>query len=357
MIDEKIKILIAEDDYLSRDLIIQVLKLNEKFVLYIAEDGEKALTLLFKEELDLIIISANLPKKSGFEILKIIQRGRKFSSIPTIVLILNSSERIKALNLGANIFLEKPYNIAELKLKVFNQIKLIECLKKKMIKKLQAKICEIEIEKAQREILLKLAMQSEKQMLFTDNFKAIKIATYTKELAKLCSDIPKHLLQNIYYASSFHNIGFISLPNNIKMKRGLYTQEERDLMEKHIKYGINFVSDFKNTNLLEVAKPIIEQYCERWDGLGYPKGLDGDDISFYARIVSISVYFNAISSPREHRDKKQKIYTNREVYFLIKSQSGKRFDPILIDVFLKNFKRFINIRDKISKKIKENSKN
>ena len=218
MMNEKIEILIAEDDYLSRDLINQVLKLNDELVLYIAEDGEKALDLLFRKELDLIILSANLPQKSGFEVLKIIQRGRKFSSIPTIVLISNSGERIKALNLGANIFLEKPYNIAELKLKVFNQIKLIECLKKKMIKKLQTKVCEIEIEKAQREILLKLAMQNEKQMLFHDDFKAIKTATYTRELAKLCSDIPKHLLQNIYYAASFHNIGFISLPNN-KLKK------------------------------------------------------------------------------------------------------------------------------------------
>ncbi len=355
MINKKINILIAEDDYFSREMIIEILKMNSLFDVWEAKNGDEALTLLFQNSFDMIILSINLPQKDGFEILKVIQRGRDFASIPTIVLVSNNEEKLKSLELGANIFLEKPYDILELKLKVSNQLKMIENLKNKMIKTFQGRVCELEIEKAQREILMKVVRQNEKQMLFVDNFKSLKIATYTKELSRLSSDIPQYLLQNIYYAASFHNIGFISLPNELKIKRGQYSEKEREIMEKHIKYGIEFVSDFKNTKLLEVAKPIIEQYCERWDGLGYPKGLKGDDISFYARVVSITVYFNALTSPREHRNKYQKIYTNREVYFLIKSQSKKRFDPILVDVLLENFAKFINLKDKILKKIENHN--
>ena len=352
---KKIKILIVEDDVFSRRVLVSMFKYDHfgnSFDIFESGDGKDALQKILNNNFDLILLDIHIPKMDGISVLKTIRRSNKFLLTPIIILTADLDEKIRALRCGASDFLVKPYDKVELKLKIFNQVKIKRYsmeLKRQVLEKakeLQDKI--YKTEESQRKFLLKLAMQSERQMFFSDSLKAEKIATYSKELSTLCCNFTPEALKNIYYAAAFHNIGFISLPNKIKNKNGQYTEQDRKLMQRHIYHGAKFLYGLENTNLLSVAKPIIEEYCERWDGKGYPRGLHGDDISFYARIVSIVVYFNALTSHRGYRSRV--VFSNREVYQILKKQSGKIFDPILIDVFLNNFDKFIKIRDRISSK-------
>ncbi len=348
-----IKILIVEDDVFSRKVLTTMFEYDDSgvnFNIVESDNGEDAIEKILTNNFDLILLDIHLPKKNGITVLRTIKRSRRFLLTPIIVLTADKEEKIKALQYGASDFILKPYDILELKLKIFNQVKVKKYsteLKYQIIhkaKELQSKIDKIE--DTQRKFLLKLAMQSEKQMSYSDSLRAEKVATYTKKFSMLCCHCSPQMLKNVYYSAAFHNIGFLSLPNNIKNKDGQYTTKDRELMQKHIEHGAKFLYGLENTDLLNIAKPIIEEYCERWDGKGYPRGLEGDDISFYARIVSIVVYFNALTSPRGYREKI--IFSDRDVYKLIQNQSGKIFDPILVDVFLINFDKFIAIKNRIS---------
>jgi len=354
---DKIKILIVEDDVFSRKILTAMFggKSSKTFDVYESGDGEDAIDKVLTNNFDLILLDIHIPKKDGLTVLRTIKRSRRFFLTPVIILTVDVEEKIRALRYGASDFLVKPYNKMELRLKIFNQVRIKKYsmeLKSQIIQKaqeLQSKISKIE--DTQRKFLLKLAMQTNKQLSFYDSLRAEKIAIYTKEFAMLCCHFPPESLKNIYYSAAFHNIGFISLPSNIKNKDGQYTQKDRKLMQKHIRHGAKFLYGLENTNLLRIAKPIIEEYCERWDGGGYPRGLKGDDISFYARIVSIIVYFNALTSPRTYRE--HEVFTDKEVFYLIKGQSGKIFDPILVDVFLDNYNKFIKIKNRLLDKMKK----
>ncbi len=349
-IDKKSRVLIVEDDLATRRMLVSMLK-NQEYETLEASNGEEALNILFSTNLDLIILDIHMPVKNGIDVLKTIKRTKKYLLMPIIVLTIDIHEKIEALRLGASDYLVKPFDKLELSLKIHNQIKIkrysmeMQNRVNNKIQDLNQKICNVE--ETQRKFLLKLAMQSERQMFFSDTLKAEKIASYTKEFVKIVCNLPEEILRKVYYSAAFHNIGFISLPSSLKNKKR-FTDEDRKMMQKHIEYGAKFIYGLENTELLSIAKPIIEEYCERWDGKGYPKGLKGDDISFYARVVAIVVYFNALTSPRGYR--KHNIFTDREVYYLMKRESGKMFDPILLDAFLKYYKRFIKIRDIIMKK-------
>ncbi len=352
---ETIKILIAEDDIFNREFLISLFLGYDNFEIHEAEDGEEALEKILEEHYDVVLLDIHMPKKTGIEVLQIIRRSKKLITTPVIVVTSNEEDRKKALSLGANDFLVKPYDSIELQIRLYNQVKLYKYSKnlEQMVKIKHLNLLKkIEkIEETQRKLLIKFALYAERQMGAKDGGKSKKIAEYTKLLSSYCCELPIEEQKDIYYAAAIHNIGFFALPHSIKTKNGKYTKEEREIMKKHILYSKEFLKDLEETDLIKVARPIVEQYCERWDGKGYPLGLKGDEISPYARIVTIAVYFNALTTPRDYRNKR--VFSDDEVYKILESQSGKIFDPILIDVFLKHFDEFLALRDKLNKPLKE----
>ena len=352
----RVKILIAEDDLASRKLLVSLFFRQGNIDIIEAKDGEEALSKVIQHNLDLILLDIHMPKRDGISILKTIRRNKKFLLTPIIMVTVDEKEKLEALRQGASDFIIKPYDKRELRLKVINQVK-IKKYSKDVTNTLIYKTKELHnqllhIQETQKKFLIKIAMHTERQMIFSDANRAEKIATYTKHLARLCCNMSQEQLKNLFYSAAFHNIGFISLPDSIKNKKGTYSDKDRALMQKHIKYGSDFLEGLENTDLINITKPIIEEYCERWDGKGYPKGLKGDNISFYARIVSIVVYFNALTSNRKHRIN-QKNFTDKEIYMILKSQSGKIFDPILLEVFLDNFRLFLKLRDRFVRRRKK----
>ena len=351
---DNIKILIAEDDIFNREFLVSMFIEYENFEIIEAADGQEAFDKILKHPLDVILLDVHMPKKNGLEIVKTVRKMAKYISVPIIVITSDKHDKTKALEYGANDFLAKPYDTMELKVRVYNQVKLrkysqkLEYQVEKKTKELKSKMSKIE--ETQRKLLLRIALFSEKQMTDIGSHKVEKIAVYTKYLAKICCGIPLSEQEDIYYSSALHNIGFFALPNNIRTKKGKYSSSERVAMQRHIEYGQKFLLGLEETDLLKIAKPIIEQYCERWDGKGYPNGLKGESISLYARIVTVCVFFNSLTTPRDYRDKI--IFSNKEVYSFMKEQSGKIFDPLLLDIFLKNFNKFIQLKNRLNKKVK-----
>ena len=133
-------------------------------------------------------------------------------------------------------------------------------------------------------------------------------------------------LKYLFYGSLLHDIGKMGVPDQILNKPGKLTIEERDIMKQHPTYAYEMLKDI---GYLQEAISIPHCHHENWDGTGYPKGLKGKDIPLLARIFSIIDNWDALTSDRAYR----KAWSKEKTISYIREQSGKMFDPGIVDLF------------------------
>ena len=131
------------------------------------------------------------------------------------------------------------------------------------------------------------------------------------------------------YASQLHDLGMVSVPDSIVSKAGPFSDEEREIMQRHPKVGAKLLEDCQSVPL-QLAQSIARSHHERWDGTGYPDGLQGEDIPIAARIVAVADTFDSIRQ-RPHRKNR----TLKEAFKTIEEGAGTQFDPRIVDAFLK----------------------
>jgi len=134
-------------------------------------------------------------------------------------------------------------------------------------------------------------------------------------------------LVHITRGALLHDIGKMAIPDGILLKPGPLTYDERELMKKHPVYAHNML---KRIDFLLPAIDIPYCHHEKWDGTGYPRGLKGEEIPFAARIFPVVDVWDALTSNRPYR----KGLPRDEVKERIKADSGKHFDPMVVDAFL-----------------------
>ncbi len=133
-------------------------------------------------------------------------------------------------------------------------------------------------------------------------------------------------LENLVYGSLLHDVGKISIRDNILMKEGPLTQAEYARMKEHAVIGWNLIQPMKL--MWEVAK-IIRHHHERFDGTGYPDGLAGEEIPIAARILGLVDVFDALTTVRPYKIAFDLDYSLE----IIRNESGKHFDPTVIEAF------------------------
>jgi len=153
-----------------------------------------------------------------------------------------------------------------------------------------------------------------------------RVTNLTKILAKMLG-ISDEELEHITRGALLHDIGKLSIPDHVLLKGGELTSEERNLMEQHPEFAKGMLEK------IEFLHPAIEiPYChhEKWDGSGYPRNLQGEDIPFAARIFAVVDVWDALTSERPYRD----AIAPDEVRRIIREKSGTHFDPRIVDAFL-----------------------
>ncbi len=141
-------------------------------------------------------------------------------------------------------------------------------------------------------------------------------------------------IQNTILSAPLHDIGKITVPDAILLKPGKLTDEEFCAIKNHTINGKKLIeesmADIENEDFVNVAKEVALYHHECWDGSGYPYGIKGDDIPLCARIMTIADVFDALAAKRVYKA----AMPISEVFDIIKSQRGKKFDPIVCDAFL-----------------------
>lgn len=145
----------------------------------------------------------------------------------------------------------------------------------------------------------------------------------------------------IKHASPLHDVGKVAIPDSILHKPGKLDAEEWEIMKKHVDYGVEILSNSKR-RLILVAKEIAGNHHEKWDGTGYPNNLAGDDIPISGRITALADVFDALGSLRSYK----KPWSDEEIQAEIRNQSGKHFEPKLVDLMLAHWQEFISIRSR-----------
>ncbi len=193
-----------------------------------------------------------------------------------------------------------------------------------------------EIHDTQRELIYTLGEVTENRSNETGNH-IKRVAEYAAILAKY-SGYEKDI-DIIKIASTMHDIGKIAIEDNILKKPGKLTGDEFERMKEHSIIGYQM---FKNSKrpILQAAAFIAKDHHEKWDGSGYPEGLKAEEIHPYGRIVAIADVFDALGSDRVYK----KAWEEERIYALFKEESGKHFDPKMIDIFFEHLDEILEIK-------------
>lgn len=166
-----------------------------------------------------------------------------------------------------------------------------------------------------------------------------RVSEYTRILCEgmgYASDV----VWNVSIASMMHDVGKLLVPHEIIEKPGRLTEEEFEKVKLHVDYGKKMLENSPG-EIMRISSMIAYQHHEKWDGTGY-KHLKGTDICTYAQIVAIADVFDALVSSRPYK----KAWTNEEAYEEIIAQSGRQFDPKLVEIFKNKFHEFEQVRMK-----------
>ncbi|MFA7084296.1 MAG: HD domain-containing phosphohydrolase [Arcobacteraceae bacterium] len=333
--------LLSIDDNKTNLLIVEsyakMLQLNIDSFL----DPKEALEKTQTQEYDLVIVDFMMPDINGLEFIELFRKTNQETPIIMLTAVGDDMKlQIDALQLGANDFLSKPINAPAFKARIINMLKL---RKAQLLIKDKALLLQEEVEQATKR--LKESEQETLQMLgktseYKDpetNAHTLRVAHYSKLLAHAYG-MDKEFQEVVFYASPFHDIGKIGIPDKILLKPGKLNEDEFAIMKKHSSIGYEILKGSKS-KYLKAGGVIAYNHHEKYDGTGYPNGLKGESIPILGRITAIADVFDALTSTRPYKE----AWSIEQAFELLEEEKGKHFDPILVELFLQQKQKVIEI--------------
>ena len=348
-------ILIAEDNKLQSQILEDLITpLGYKVIK--AFDGEETLEKAFRNLPDLILLDVVMPKLDGYKICKVLKKDNKTWFIPIIIITsLNKlNHNIKAIEMGADDFLTKPFNEILLSARIGSLIK-VKSLNDQIAMhsvslEQQVKERTSELQEAKNVTVFALAKLAECRDLETGEHLE-RIMNYSKIMAKELSTTKKYkniineeFVEMIYTSSSLHDIGKVGIPDRILLKPGKLTAEEFEIMKTHALIGGDALEaaekKIKGESFLKLAKEIAYSHHEKFDGSGYPFGYKGDDIPIGARIMALADVYDAMTSKRVYKNK----FSHEVTRNFIIANAENHFGPDIVQTFLNIENEFIRIK-------------
>jgi response regulator RpfG family c-di-GMP phosphodiesterase len=195
-----------------------------------------------------------------------------------------------------------------------------------------------EIEETQKEIIFRMGEIGESRSKETGNHvKRVAEYSYIIALGLGMSEEEAELLR---IASPMHDIGKVAIPDEVLKKPGKLTAEEYEIIKSHTVIGYNLLKNSRR-RILRTAAIVAAQHHEKWNGSGYPNGLAGEDIHLYGRITAIADVFDALASDRVYK----KAWELDRILNLFKEERGQHFDPKVVDTFMEQLPKILQIRD------------
>jgi hypothetical protein len=196
-----------------------------------------------------------------------------------------------------------------------------------------------ELKKAQEEIVMRLSIAAEFRDSTTYNH-LVRMSLYSYLIAKEMG-FDEEWCEKLKLAAPMHDIGKLGIKDMILLKPAKLTDEEFEEMKKHTIYGYEILKD-STIDILKMASNVALCHHEKYDGTGYPRGLKGEEIPIEARIVAVADVFDALTSRRPYKEP----YEIGRAVEIIEKDSGKHFDPKVVQAFKKALPEIIKILKK-----------
>ncbi len=335
----KQKILIADDSEMNRELLAAILE--EEYDIIQVNDGVQAVDCLQRqaEEISLLLLDIVMPHMDGFEVLSYMNKEHWIDSIPVVIISSeNSPIYIKrGYDLGATDFIEKPFDANMVLRRSANAI-LLGAKQRRMTSIVSNQIYERE---KSSKLMINILSHIVEFRNGESGLHVLHIQTITEMLLRQLVQkennryaLSKEQIRMITTASALHDIGKISIPDEILNKPGRLTAEEFAVIKGHSMAGANMLSelplDQKEEPLVKTAYEICRWHHERYDGGGYPDGLKGEEIPVSAQVVALADVYDALTSERCYKD----AYSHEKAIEMILAGQCGAFNPLMLECLL-----------------------
>jgi response regulator RpfG family c-di-GMP phosphodiesterase len=346
------RVLIVDDEAPLRALARSVLE-PAGCVCQDAKDGAEALAAVQRQPYDLLLLDLNLPDMDGYEVC---DRLRPLSTETNFKIVIVSGrgdhdQLAEALPLGADDYIPKPFGVRQLKARVQHLLHLKEAQDQSDFLAAQLVLTNQQLEnslaarnndvrRAQDALLFTMAKMAESRDGETSGHLR-RLQLYTQRLAQRVADEPTwagvingNFLEQLDRCVPLHDIGKLGLPEQVLLKPGKLTDEERTLMETHPLIGDRILECLgqeygESLAFLGMASSIVRHHHERYDGSGYPDRLSGEVIPAAARLVSLADVYDALRRRRLHKP----ALTHAEAAKILLENSTGQFDPAVLRAF------------------------
>ena len=367
--EEPEKVLMVDDNPANLQVLQATLE-GRGYRLLAARDGSSALTVTAKAAPDLILLDIMMPDMDGYEVCRRLKSDPATYEIPIIFLsaLTQTEDKVKGLELGAVDYITKPFQPEEVIARVNTHLTL-RCLQQQL-SAANAELTELnqnlekKVEERSKELLLSrdaiiFAMAKMTEARDDDTGKHLeRICKYVeilaRELAKTDSDITESWIGIVVKTAALHDIGKVGIPDGILLKKGRLTPKEREIMETHPAIGGDTLLELREE--MEGGGPFLSRaieitlgHHEKWDGSGYPFGMQGEAIALSARLVAVADVYDALVSKRVYKPG----MSHEDASRIIEEGAGKHFDPRVVAAFLARQEDFQHIAVTMSDDIED----
>lgn len=309
-------VLVVDDSPANREMIRLFLASLECDVM-LAPDGPSALALLESSPPDLVLLDVRMPGMDGYEVCRRIKAMPRGRLLPVVMItgLSQTTHRVMALEAGADDFMAKPVEGAELIARVRSALRLRELYNT--------------LDGAEH-VIFSLATAVEAKDSFTERH-----TQRVGESARLLGErlgLPEQTLETLYRGGMIHDIGKIGVADSILHKPGPLNESELPQMQAHVAIGESIVRPLRSTSGL---LPIIRHHHERFDGSGYPDGLRAREIPRVARIVSVCDAFDALVNDRPYRTR----CSTEQALAVLRAGAGTQWDPETVELLASELPR------------------
>lgn len=332
------QLLVVDDDSDLRALLAMMLK--PRYEVRLASNGKEALLGAAKSpQPELILLDVQMPGEDGHAVLQALRANPATASIPVIFLTARNDpkDEAKGLALGAIDYITKPISAAIVLARLATHIALAN-----RNRALEAAVSERtrELKDTRAQLMQRLALAlSYREGGLTH--RSVRVGQYAKFLAEAAGAKPD-ACEMMAIAAPLHDIGTLGVPESILRSPDKLNEREWQEMRKHPEIGAEIIGPHRDP-LLATARVIALCHHERWDGGGYPKGLAGAAIPWAARVAAVADAFEAMTATLRYRQPMAVAAAAK----IITSESGKQFDPAIVQAFTKALPKMIAVHKSV----------
>jgi putative two-component system response regulator len=302
-------VLIVDDDLLVRETMRDYIE-HLGYAVRDVGSAEEALIEIAKEAPDLVLLDVRMPRITGIDLCRRLKSDPMTHLIPVVLLTAEREldSRVAGLAAGADDYFTKPVHPRELDARLRSLIRL-----KRVLEEAES-------------LITSLALTIEARDPYTSGH-CVRLAAWAMGFGERLG-LGEEELKALRLGGFLHDLGKIAVPDNVLLKAGPLSADERRLMEEHPAAGDRLVVPMRTLGLV---RPIIRHHHERWDGRGYPDRLGGEEVPLLARLMAIVDVYDALCTQRPYKspfDEEVALKSLREG-----ARTGQ-FDPDLVPVFL-----------------------